>query len=289
MIQVHTTTQLCGSLECGVLVYVSDDGSFLSSLSRTSVMNSRFESSVEPSSVKTLTPATIYLIDPDPTTQQAFAAMCEAIECKLVTFGSIANFIKLETLQRPACLACDLLTAKQSGFDLKSEMQMHGNSMPVIFLSDLRDIDVAVDVTGRGGWTLIRKPIEIAQADFLFVGATETDRRNVELESMRSSIDSVLQRLTARQRGVLRCVVEGMPTRAIAREFGVSTRLIELERSELLKAFGVSSTPDLTLRMGEYRMLQRFLIRRDPPHVALRHPMMMDQRAMLPKTKTEMD
>lgn len=230
----------------------------------------------EVSLAATLPSATVYLIDPDPTTREQVAAMCKAMECNLVVCGSIANFVGITDLVRPACLACDLLTLKQSGCDLKAEMQRRGWSVPVLFLSDLRDVDVAAEVTGRGGWTLIRKPIDVALVDFLFVGATETDRRNMELESLRSSTEQVLARLTPRQRGILTCVVEGMPTRTIARQYGVSTRLIELERSELLRAFGVPTTPDLTLRMGEYRVLERVLMRNDPGHVGLRNPAMFD-------------
>lgn len=225
---------------------------------------------------------TIYLVDPDPTTRAQFAAMCQAIECRLVVCGSVAHFVGIADVVRPSCLACDLVTLKQSGCDLKAEMQRRGWSMPVLFLSDLRDVDFAGEVTGRGGWTLIRKPVDVAQVDFLFVGATETDRRNVELESLRSSTEKVLAGLTPRQRGILTCVVEGMPTRTIARQYGVSTRLIELERSELLKAFGVPTTPDLTLRMGEYRVLERVLMRSDPGHIGLRNPASFDRSTPAP-------
>lgn len=228
--------------------------------------------------IETLPAPTIYLIDPDPTTREQFTMMCRAMECNLVLCGSVAQFVGTADLARPGCLACDLLTLKQSGCDLKAEMQRRSLGMPVLFLSELRDVDVAAEVTGRGGWTLIRKPIQVAEVDFLFVSATEIDRRNVELESLRLSTEQVLAALTPRQRGVLACVVEGMPTRTIARQYGVSTRLIELERSELLRAFGVPTTPDLTLRMGEYRVLQRVLMRNDPGHVGLRNPAMIDRR-----------
>jgi FixJ family two-component response regulator len=201
--------------------------------------------------------------------------MCEAMDFDLFVCGSVANFISITSLVRPACLACDLMTLQNSGFDLKAELQHRRWTLPVLFLSDLRDIDVATDVTGRGGWTLIRKPIDVDRVRSLFITATATDRRNVELELLRSATETVLTSLTERQRGVLGCVVEGMPTRMIARQFGVSTRLIELERSELLRAFGVPTTPDLMLKMGEYRVLDKILLRGDQAHIGLRSPTSM--------------
>jgi FixJ family two-component response regulator len=235
-------------------------------------MNIQVMSSEEATSVPSLPRATIYLVDPDQDTRMRFAEMCESIDCELVTFDSIARFTNAPTLVRPACLACDLSALKQSGLDLQSKMQARDWNVPVLFLSDHRDIDVATEVTTRGGWTLIRKPVDSDKVDHLFVSATETDRRNVELESLRSSAEEALSRLTERQLGVLQCVVEGMPTRMIARQYGVSTRLIELERSELLKAFGVPTTPDLTLKMGEYRVLERVLMRNDHGHNGFRDP-----------------
>ena len=66
-------------------------------------------------------------------------------------------------------------------------------------------------------------------------------------------VQSQTEPLTDRQMVVLRAIIEGCPTKAIARRLGVSDRLIEMERSVLLRSFGVASTPELTLRYGQYQ------------------------------------
>ena len=58
----------------------------------------------------------------------------------------------------------------------------------------------------------------------------------------------------------------GLPTKAIARKLGVSDRLVENERSEILSKFDAPSTPDVTLRMGQFQMLDAMRLRFDPEH-----------------------
>ncbi len=235
-------------------------------------MNAEVTSLENDCSAPSLPRPTVYLIDREPTTRANFVQLCRAVDCDLISIVSVADFFGIESWVRPACLVCDLSMLEESGFDLKSEMLRRGCNMPVLFVSDHRDVDVAARVTGQGGWTLIRKPFEISRVDHLIVSATESDRRSLELEAMQSATEASLALLTERQRGILGCVVEGLPTRVIARQYGVSTRLIELERSELLKAFGVPTTPDLTLKMGEYRVLQRLSLRTDQSHFGLPRP-----------------
>jgi DNA-binding NarL/FixJ family response regulator len=57
--------------------------------------------------------------------------------------------------------------------------------------------------------------------------------------------DAAYASLTAREQEVMRLVVEGLPTRAIAEKLYISPKTIENHRANLMKKLGVSSTIEL--------------------------------------------
>jgi len=56
---------------------------------------------------------------------------------------------------------------------------------------------------------------------------------------------SLLEQLTPRQREVLLLVVEGCKTKVIAKTLAISTKTVELHRSQMMKALGIRHVPGL--------------------------------------------
>ena len=84
------------------------------------------------------------------------------------------------------------------------------------------------------------------------------DQERYELEVRYVKTHEAISELSERQRNVLAGVCTGRPTKRIARDLGVSQRLIELERSRLLEVFEVATATEIASRMGEYRALRAF-------------------------------
>ena len=63
-----------------------------------------------------------------------------------------------------------------------------------------------------------------------------------------------VERLTARERDVLKGLVAGESNKAIARFLGISPRTVEIHRTNLKRKLGASSTADL-VRIGIYSSL----------------------------------
>ncbi len=95
------------------------------------------------------------------------------------------------------------------------------------------------------------------------------DRERLELETRFAETSRAIGRLTERQRAVLDCVCAGQPTKAIAMQLKVSKRLIELERSKLLRAFNATGTAEIAVRIGEHRAMK--YVRRDSASTASIH------------------
>ena len=126
--------------------------------------------------------------------------------------------------------------------------------------------------------TVLRKPTRTEHLMRSVRAEIELDKRQVEFDQLLWEIESKIESITDRQREILFQVVDGFPSKAIARRLGVSDRLVENERSEILKAFDVPSTPDVTFRIVQYRVLDAIRVRIDSGHKGLFGPMTRSAR-----------
>ena len=147
---------------------------------------------------------------------------------------------------------------------------------PVILLvCDSDPLTPSLRIWSRTPVEVIGSPPDPAQLHDAIVRATQWVEFRDSLRNQYRQRSEILRDLTDRQREVLEMVMSGLPTKAIAGRLGVSKRLVEVERSHLLKAFDVSGTAEMTAIMGGHRMLEQIVTRFDaavepvaPPHLA---------------------
>jgi FixJ family two-component response regulator len=170
-------------------------------------------------------------------------------------FSSAAAFRSLSRLSRPCCLVLDLCVGDESGEDLQMDLTGAGLSIPIIFHTRDADFASAVRVMERGAMTVLQKPSSVERLTQYLEAGIEIDRNQLRLDQMYREIEKNLGELTVRQRWILDRMVDGMPSKKIARKLEVSKRTVETERSAILRTFKVQSTPDVTLQIGQFRIL----------------------------------
>ncbi|HLV80059.1 MAG TPA: response regulator transcription factor [Chthonomonadaceae bacterium] len=107
--------------------------------------------------------------------------------------------------------------------------------------ADIADLEMAVRVVAAGGWYLSSGVPQHILRDYL-----RHPRQR----------DSPLERLTSRQREVLRMVAEGHTTQDIARSLCLSAKTVEGHRTHMMKRLGIHDIPGLVryaLRSGVIR------------------------------------
>ncbi|PHQ34641.1 LuxR family transcriptional regulator [Rhodopirellula bahusiensis] len=178
----------------------------------------------------------------------------------------LLEWIAESRLERPGCLVVDVELIGDGFQRVQKALSDSSCSAPLILVAGELPIQTVVHAFEKGAWTVVLKSEDGAQK---FSGslrdhirqAIEWDRFQVGMEKAHRKRNRILDGLTERQRKVLNCVMEGMPTKAIAANYNVSKRLIEFERSHLLSAFGVGGTAELTAVVGEHRIVEKLLDR----------------------------
>lgn len=200
---------------------------------------------------------TVFLIDLDDGCRFVWTEVAESLDlnCKSVSRMTMRN---LESLDYPAVCVIGVSNA-----DSLEALPIGTHATPNILVGKGLQLAQAVAWMERGALTVLEQPVAQNTANYYVNYGISCSRRLAEMAQEHGGIADALQRLTPRQRSVLDEVVRGTPSKAIAEKLGVSKRLVELERSEILKAFGAEGTSDVTLQFGKFRILDEVLARTD--------------------------
>jgi RNA polymerase sigma factor (sigma-70 family) len=132
-------------------------------------------------------------------------------------------------------LILDLRLPGMSGTELQEKLAEDGFELPIIMISGHADVPMAVRAMKNGAFDFLCKPVKVedllsaAARAYAYFYDVDPEVLEEELEDTEDSIN----RLTGRERQVLDHVVDGLSSREIAQELGVSTKTVEAHRARI--------------------------------------------------------
>jgi FixJ family two-component response regulator len=144
-------------------------------------------------------------------------------------------------LQSPGCLILDVRMPGASGLDLQQHLATTGNLKPIIFLTGHGDIPMTVQAMKAGAVDFLSKPVRdqtLLDAIYRAI-ADDAARRAVENESRK--VAALYEKLTPRERQVLRSMAAGSLNKQIAFELGITEVTVKLHRSSMMRKMRASS------------------------------------------------
>ncbi len=135
--------------------------------------------------------------------------------------------------------------------------------IPLVVIDSDSDAEVAIDCLNLGVDVYLQQP---PHEDVFTQVVDQVLQRNAVQKRMiceHRRLALVIDQLTLRQQNILADVIDGCPSNKIASKHDVSKRLIELERSRLMSAFGVRSASELLALMARKELLDQAFIGRD--------------------------
>ncbi len=119
-----------------------------------------------------------------------------------------------------------------SGLALEAKLAEMGAHLPIVFLSGHGDIPMAVGAIKRGAVDFVQKPYQEQQ---LLDAINEALRRGAARRTPgppdASAVTQRAETLTPREREVMELALQGLPSKAIAKQLDISYRTVELHRS----------------------------------------------------------
>jgi FixJ family two-component response regulator len=195
-------------------------------------------------------PATVFLVDDDPSILRALTRLLHAVGFEVRTFRSSRAFFAEHDPAAPGCVVLDLAMPDLSGLELQTAMAAAGCHRPIIFVSGRGDIPSSVRAMKAGAVDFLTKPVSEEHLLAAIRRAVEQDRLMREARADLQAIAERLSSLTPREREVLDHVVMGQLNKQIAADLGTVEKTVKVHRSRVMEKMGVRSLADL-VRMAE--------------------------------------
>jgi FixJ family two-component response regulator len=197
--------------------------------------------------------STVYILDDDVFVRQGLENLLQSLKLHVVTFDSVAEFLKNVHPDAPGCLVLDVRLPGPSGLDLQAELKRSNIEIPIVFITGYGDIPMTVQAMRAGAVEFLTKPVREQDLVDAVLIALKRDHERRETAAASADLRARFDALTARERDVVVLVTSGKLNKQIAAEFGVSVFTVKLYRHNAMKKLGASSMVDLVRIADEVR------------------------------------
>lgn len=190
---------------------------------------------------------TIYIVEDNLMLCEAYAFMLRANDFDTYCFNSGNSFLQANWSGENTALLLDLCLPDMSGLDILSAVRQRSPNMPVIVISSFGAVSTAVQAMKLGALDFIEKPVEEHELVSILRQALQASGAKAE------EIDGqqLLAALTPRERQILDQLANGLSSKEIARQLGISPATVDVHRNRILGKLNVRTTPQaVSLLLG---------------------------------------
>ncbi|WP_336708917.1 MULTISPECIES: response regulator transcription factor [unclassified Cedecea] len=195
----------------------------------------------------------IWLIDDDAAIRDSLSLLLATVGWQTQAFDSAQAFQQNagDLSQLDGCMLLDIRMPGKTGLTLLEEWTQQGLALPVIIMTGHGNIDLCRRAFKNGAFEFLTKPVD---ADLLFevVGtAMEQQKAKVEARQQWQPLQEKLATLTAREKEMLKQLIQGYSSKEIAQLCSLSPRTVEAHRANIFSKLEVNSLPKLLKTYGD--------------------------------------
>src|SRR4051812_11615690 len=187
----------------------------------------------------------VYIVDHDRAFREALQKALTAAGHRSAAYADAQSFLDACDTRHSACIVAETRLPDMSGSELQNELKRRAIHCPVIFVTAHASVRAAVAALHNGAADYFEKPV----AQHALIAAVE---KILKLEAGRRReharklmIASALEKLTSREREIMRFVIAGKMNKTIADELRISIKTVEAHRARVMQKLGVDSVAAL--------------------------------------------
>ena len=160
-------------------------------------------------------------------------------------FASGAEFLASDPGAARGCVLVDVRMPGMDGLELQREMKARAIALPVIFMTGFGEVPLAVEAMKAGAVDFVQKPSTLSVLKDCIDRALAIGAASQQAAAEAAAARERIERLTPRERDVLRLLVAGKPNKIIAYELNISPRTVEIHRARVMDKMAVRSLSEL--------------------------------------------
>jgi two-component system response regulator FixJ len=195
----------------------------------------------------------VYVIDDDPAMRDSLDFLLGSAGFNVRLFESAQVFLNELADLAAGCVVTDIRMPGMDGMELLRQLNSASGvrKLPVIVMTGHGDVPLAVEAMKLGALDFLEKPFE----DDRLIGMIETalshNDSGAKSEAVSADMAARVASLTPRERQVMQGLVTGLSNKAIARDYDISPRTVEVYRANVMTK----------MQAGNLSELVRFAIR----------------------------
>jgi two-component system, LuxR family, response regulator FixJ len=195
----------------------------------------------------------VYVVDDDEAMRHSLEFLLGSADFDVTLFDSAQAFLAALSALEFGCVVSDVRMPGIDGIEMLRRLKAQHCRFPVIIMTGHGDVPLAVEAMKLGAVDFLEKPFD----DNLLISMVESGLRRAEPEARNEALTREIavrvESLSPRERQVMDGLVAGHSNKAIAREYDISPRTIEVYRANVMtkmQAGSLSELVRLAMRAG---------------------------------------
>lgn len=195
----------------------------------------------------------VYVVDDHQEMLESIQSTLSSVGCTVRTFDNAPDCLKAVKAAAPSCIVVDLLMPGMTGLQFCRELFAINPTYPVVMITGHGDVRSAVEAMKLGVLDFLEKPFGREQLlETVNRGIDSATARHREWQEEIEVADQI-NSLTLREREILQFLSDGIVTKQIAVKLGISTRTVDVHRSNIAQKLRIDSPSQLTRVMFLHR------------------------------------
>ena len=195
----------------------------------------------------------VYVVDDDEAMRDSLDFLLGAAGFSVRTFDSASSFLAILSSVRSGCVVTDVRMPGMDGMELLKRVRGDRPSLAVVVMTGHGDVPLAVEAMKLGALDFVEKPFEderlVDTIRAALAGAGDAARDDADAARLAALVNA----LSPRERQIMEGLVAGLTNKAMARDYDISPRTVEVYRANVMvkmRAGSLSELVRLAMRAG---------------------------------------
>lgn len=187
----------------------------------------------------------VHVLDDDQAVREGLEFLIQTVGLHVRTYATPIEFFAEFDPETVGCLILDIRMPIMGGLQVQVELKNRGMDIPIIIMTGHGDVELCRRAFLNGAAEFLLKPIdEQALLDALQKAVRQHIQTREKLATTQQARE-LLDKLSPREKEVLEGMLEGLSSKQVAKDLGLSPRTVETHRAHIMEKLEVSSLAQL--------------------------------------------